>query len=435
MLRLTQKLVLIALVALAIPAAAARAADVYYAQDDFNQPTGYFFQGNIGDTTFKYVPEGGYYEVNALKSKSGSLAALTDSFSAYEVSANLEFYEKNVRTDAYAGLIYHYQEDTAGKASFNIFAIFPDGYFCVWSVDKENQRRYAYKLTATPLVNPVGPNTLRVKVAANATDCYLNGMLVARFTDYTLDHGGVGVFASGGTRVRYRAFRWLVKEAEYEAQMAQSGAFGFIKEHKLPSAFTDSFTEKQWPEGESGKAVFSYGDSRYIVDNTRGDTMAVSYRVQPVVPAGMVTAVIASSEGEAGNGYGVAFCFNLEQAYASYYAFILARDGTYKVFKNEGGTATPLCEWKELPFPVDFSRPQLLGAAYIPSAQGMRIFLGLNGRALDQLIDTSPLAAGGFALIAAPKVRIEVSSISLVTFADKELEALAALTDALKKEK
>ena len=160
--------------------------------------------------------------------------------------------------------------------------------------------------------------------------------------------------------------------------------------------------------------------------------MAVSYRTEPVVKAGMVSAVIASSEGEAGNGYGIAFCFTMQENQPYYYALVIARDGTYKVFKNEGGAAQQLTDWVEFPFAVDFNRPQLLGASFVRDDIGMKIFLGLNGQMLDEVIDPNPLDFGGFALIAAPQVLIKVSGVNVFSFEGKEKEALDALTGALK---
>lgn len=404
----------------------------YYVYEDFTTDSGSLYQGVVGEATFAYYPEGGYYEIDNLKGANGVLAALTEPFSAYEFSANVEFFQSNISANAYAGLIYNYQEDAEGKASFYLFAVFPDGYYCVWAVSREGQREYVRALTATSLVNPAGRNTLKVLATASSFEIYLNGMQLERFTDYKLGQGGVGLFTSGGTRTRFRAFRWKVEEAEYERRMAQGGVFAFVKEHRLPFAFTDSFAEQSWLEGVSGRATFKYVNNQYVIDNMRGNTMAISYRAEPVVEAGMVSAVVASAEGEAGNGYGVAFCFNLQDGQPSYYAFIIARDGTYKIFRNEGRTAQQLCDWTEFPFPVDFGRPQLLGAAYVPSYFGLRIFLGLNGRMLDEIIDPSPLAPGGFALVAAPQVSLQVSSVNLISFESREQEALTALTASLK---
>jgi hypothetical protein len=410
----------------------APAADTYFVQEDFTSASGVLYQGNVGDATLAYHPEGGYYEVDNLKGETGVLATLTDSFSAYELSADVEFYQTNVSADAYAGLVYNYQEDENGKASFYLFAIFPDGYYCVWSVDKDNRRTYVQNLTATPLVNQVGRNTLRVKANASQFEIFLNGQPLAKFRDYAQDHGGVGLFTSGGTKTRFRAFRWNVDEAQYTRKMEQGGAFAFVKEQGLPSVFADDFKTPSWLVGTSGKAAFAYKDSRYVIDNVSGQTMAVSYRTEPVVKAGMVSAVIAGSEGEAGNGYGIAFCFTLQDNQPYYYAFVIARDGTYKLFRNEGGAAQQLTDWVEFPFAVDFNRPQLLGASFVRDDIGMKIFVGLNGQMLDEVIDPNPLDFGGFALIAAPQMLIEVSGVNVFSFEGKEKEALDALTNALK---
>ncbi len=410
----------------------ATAADTYYVREDFTTASGVLFQGNVGDATFAYHPEGGYYEVDNLKGEIGVLATLTDSFSAYDLSTDVEFYQVNVNADAYAGLVYNYQEDEEGRASFYLFAIFSDGYYCVWSIDKDSRRTYVQNLTATPLVNRVGRNTLKVKADASQFEVFLNGQQLANFRDYALNHGGVGVFASGGTQTRFRAFHWNVDEAQFVRRMEQGGAFAFVKEQGLPSVFYDDFKSPSWLVGTSGKATFAYEDNRYVIDNTRGQTMAVSYRTEPVVKAGMVSAVITSSEGEAGNGYGIAFCYTMQENEPYYYAFVIARDGTYKVFRNEGGVAQQLTDWIEFPFAVDFNRPQLLGASFVRDDIGMKIFLGLNGRMLDEVIDPNPLDFGGFALIAAPQVLIKVSSVNVFSFEGKEKEALAALTGALK---
>jgi hypothetical protein len=237
------------------------------------------------------------------------------------------------------------------------------------------------------------------------------------------------MFASAGTRARFRAFRWRIQEEEYEARMDEGGVFGFVQKHELPAAFRDDFTRKHWLVGESAGARFSYGEGRYVIDNTKGDTMAVSYRTEPVADAGLLTAVVASAEGEEGNGYGIAFRFSVQEDQPSYYAFIVARDGTYKLFKNQDGVATPLCDWLEIPFDVNFDRPQLLGVAYVRQPGGtLLMFPGLNGRPLQLFADTVPLSVGGFAMIVAPRVKITLSEIRLVDFAESEDMALEALS-------
>ncbi len=414
---------------------AAWAADVYYIEENFDGDSGYFYEGKMGDTTFTRYPEDGYYEIDAMQSKKGSLAALTVAFESYTASVDLQFYDSIVSDEIYAGLIFHYQEDPSGRASFYLFTVFPDGYFCVWLVDRENRRTYAYRLTQTPLVNPAGPNSLKIIAEGTRFELYLNGMLLDSFRDTSLGRGGVGMFASAGTRARFRAFRWRIREEEYEARMEEGGVFGFVQKHELPAAFRDDFTRKRWLEGGFAGARFSYSEGRYAIDNTKGDTMAVSYRTEPVAKAGFLTAVVASVEGEKGNGYGIAFRFNVQDEQPSYYAFIVARDGTYKLFKNQDGVATPLCDWLEIPFDVDFGRPQLLGVAYVEEPDGaLCIFPGLNGRPLMAFVDTMPLEAGGFAMIVAPRLNVAVSEIRLVDFAGNEQLALETLSAAYREE-
>jgi hypothetical protein len=119
----------------------------------------------------------------------------------------------------------------------------------------------------------------------------------------------------------------------------------------------------------------------------------------------------------------------------SYYAFVIARDGTYRLFKFLHGTAIPLCDWLEIPFDVDFNRPQLLGVAYVHQPGGtLLMFPGLNGRPLQVFVDTVPLADGGFAMIVAPRVKVTVSEIRLVDFTESEELALEALCAVYREE-
>jgi len=204
-----------ALVAALTVSLRASAAEVYYISEDFSSETGYFYQGTIGETAYAYHPEGGFYEIDARKSKTGSLAALTEQFSAYEASVSLEFHDSIVSDDIYAGMVFHYQEDREGRASFLLYAVFPDGYYCVWLVDRESRRQYVYRLTRTQLVNRGGQNTLRVVARGTHFELYLNGRFVGEFSHNALNRGGVGLFASAGTQARFRSFRWRVNEEEF----------------------------------------------------------------------------------------------------------------------------------------------------------------------------------------------------------------------------
>jgi len=173
---------IIILAVLLLPAAA-WAADVYYIEENFDGETGYFYEGEIGETVFTRYPEDAYYEINAMRSETGSLSALTDAFGNYTVSVDLQFYDSMVSDEIYAGLVFHYQEDPSGRASFYLFTVFPDGYYCVWLVDRENRRTYVHRLTQTSLVNPAGPNSIKVIAEGTRFELYLNGMLLDSFRD------------------------------------------------------------------------------------------------------------------------------------------------------------------------------------------------------------------------------------------------------------
>ena len=79
------------LLAVLLTPVAARAADIYYIQEDFDEEAGYFFEGKIGDTSFTRYPGDGYYEIDAMKSETGSLAALTVAFENYTASVDMQF--------------------------------------------------------------------------------------------------------------------------------------------------------------------------------------------------------------------------------------------------------------------------------------------------------------------------------------------------------
>jgi hypothetical protein len=407
-------------------AAAAQAALTEFARDDFSSDSGQFFQGKVGASQFSYKPEGGYYEIDATASDTGALTALTEEFSDYEAAVDLQFVGIAGGKDPYAGLVFHYSEED-GASSFYLFAVFPDGYYAVWQVNRESERTYAYKLTHSPLVNPAGPNSLKVRARANRFEFYLNGRMAGEFSTRTEGVGGVGLFASAGTRVHFRNFVWRVEEEEYHSRMLEGGAFGFVRRQNLPAAFSDDFSRRLWPQGESAGAKFSYTGNGYRIDNTKGNTMAVSYRTQPEVSSGLAALVVSSAAGEAGNGFGMAFSFQLREGYPSYYALIIARDGTYKVFRNEGSTATTLLDWQDIPFEVDFAQPVMLGAAFVRTDDGLRIYPGVNGRALTGCVDGNPLPPGGFAMIVAPLVTVVADRVMLYSFDGMEKTVLGEL--------
>lgn len=408
-------------------AAAAQAVLTEFAHDDFSTESGQFYQGKAGASQFSYNPESGCYEIDASASDTGALTALTEGFSDYEAAVDLQFMGTTSGKDPYAGLIFHYDEAADGTSSFYLFAVFPDGYYAVWQVDRESKRTYAYKLTRSPLVNPAGTNSLKVRARGNRFEIHLNGRMAGEFSTRTEGAGGVGLFASAGTRVHFRNFVWRVEEEEYHARMLEGGAFGFVRRQNLPAAFSDDFSRRLWPQGESAGAKFSYAGRGYRIDNTEGNTMAVSYRTQPEVSSGLAALVVSSAAGEAGNGFGVAFSFQLREGYPSYYALIIARDGTYKVFRNEGSTATTLLDWRDIPFAVDFAQPVMLAAAFVRTDDGLRIYPGVNGHALTGCVDGNPLPPGGFAMIVAPLVTVVADRVMLYSFSGMEETVLAEL--------
>ncbi len=428
MARVAFKAATIILVVLA--SSAALAASGIYVQDDFAGNERFFFQGTLGDSTYTYHSKQGFYEINAMKSKSGALATITDAFSRYEVSAEAQFYDAAPQATTYAGIVFHYAEDERQRASFYLFAVFRDGYYGVWRVDREAKRSYVFPLKKTELVSPADFNRIRVRADGSRFYLYLNGIFVGEFQDHTLNAGGVGLYASGGSIARFRSFRWRVAADEATGQIPANGPFGWLPSHDYEGVFQDDFRQKLWREGESGTADFTYTDTGYEIDNSRGTTMALSYRSRPIADEGIVLVVFKKAEGSERNGFGLGFAFDAASGAPSYYAFVIARDGTFKLFKTSDGVSEVLLPWQELPFEVDFERPVLLAAGYLREGSGLRIIVGVNGKPLASILDEKPLQPGGFALLAAPLVRTTVSAVTLLALTEKSQEVLRNKLDA-----
>lgn len=407
----------------------ALAAPGVYVEDDFSGDERYFFQGTLDDGVYTYHPEEGYYEINALESKSGALATITDRYSCYEVAAEVEFYDSAPRATPYAGIVFHYGEDERGRASFYVFAVFSDGYFGVWRVDREEGRSYVLPLKQTDLVAPASSNRLRIQAENSRFHLYLNDLFAGEFQDRALDSGGVGLYASAGSIVHFRRFRWLVEADETTGEVPANGPFGWLPYREYQVLFRDDFKQRLWREGELGEASLKYTDKGYQVDNSRGTTMALSYRSEPVADEGVLLALFRDLKGEERNGFGLAFAFRGSPGLPSYYAFVVARDATFKLFKTKEGSSEVLLPWQQLPFEPDFERPVMLAAGFIRELNGLRIVLGVNGRPVASRLDEEPLPAGGFALLAAPMLCATVSGVNLLTL-DGSRESFRAKLDA-----
>ncbi len=405
---------------------------VYYISDDFSGKIKYFYEGDIDASHFKYLQEDRMYEIDGLQSDTNSVASLIDSFASYEVTLEVQIAEIGKVEGGYAGLAFYFRETEKG-ASFYSFLIFSDGYFAISQVEEGQGRRYLVPLRRTELINPFGFNELRLKVSDGIGGAYINGTFVSTF-DYPKDaSGGVGMLAGSHTLARFRNFKWQVFDELKPGDF--SGPFGLIPASRIDVLFRDDFQFPNWKVGKVNFASMSYRGDRYVLNNLRGTHLLTSYLLGERVDDFVLSAVFSSVEGSSANGFGVAFCLNGSDDALSYIAFVTAKDGTWKLFKQSGDVSMDITDWRDIPFEVDYDGAVVLSAGCLQVNDKLILIFGVNG----ELVGHTELAnydfGGGFGLVIAPRVSAEVSSLTLVSIKNAKNEFLEALRSVVGNEK
>jgi len=396
----------------------------YCVEDKFDGGVKYFFEGEIGASKYRYLTEEQAYEIDGLQSDKLSIAVLTDEFRDYEIEADVEIAEGKLGKLPYAGLVFHYRESPEGKATYYALVFTQDYSFGVMRVEQEESRGYPFPMRESLALNPGGFNTLKVRVRDKKAEIFVNGKFVGEFWDDKLAGGGAGFLAGAGTRARFKSFRWKILEQSYERLM--SGTFGFIPLSKLKAVFRDDFKKEEWKTGNIDGGRLYYEDNGYVIDNLRGSNLLISFREPAEVSEGVFSMVFKEVEGSEGNGFGLAFNVQ-EEPILRFRAFVIARDGTYKLFEQSGETVKELTGWKELPFDVDFAKPVALTAVYLLEDSGLRVVYGVNGRIIGDIFCEDANLGNGIGVVGAPGIKVKVSYVTFFALENGKSDFLAQL--------
>ena len=398
----------------------------YFVEDHFDGKIRYFFEGEIGTTKYRYLTEEQAYEIDGLQSDELSIAVLTDEFRDYEIEVKVEIAEGKLGKLPYAGLIFHYSENPEGKATYYALVFTQDYSFGIMRVEQEESRSYPFPMRESFALNPGGFNGFKVRVRDKRAEIFINGEFVGDFWDNKLTGGGVGFLVGAGTRARFKNFRWKILEQSYLSSM--TGTFGFMPLSKLKAIFRDDFKREEWQTGSVDGGRLYYEGNAYVLDNLRGSNLLISFREPAEVSEGVFSMVFKEVEGSEGNGFGIAFTIQ-EEPVLRFYAFVVARDGTYRLFEQSGETVRELTDWEELPFEVDFAKPLVLTAVYLIENSGIRVVYGVNGEILGDIICKGANLGYGIGLVVAPGVRVKVSSALLFALETAKADFLAQLED------
>ncbi|MCB1216290.1 hypothetical protein KDL44_02795 [bacterium] len=168
----------------------------------------------------------------------------------------------------------------------------------------------------------------------------------------------------------------------------------------------DDFTEQRWPVADGDTSSYRYFGAAYEIDNTKSDTMAISYQQGSFSDAryGVDVEYLGGLDYV---GYGIATRFSVRNGSVSYYGMFVSQSGEYLLLRVLDGQETVLHDWSSAP---NLSRT-------LSNRIGMELIGGsiqciINGEVVATINDDS-LQSGGYALLCGPGTSTRFDNLTI----------------------
>jgi hypothetical protein len=198
-------------------------------------------------------------------------------------------------------------------------------------------------------------------------------------------------------------------EPETEPAPAKQ-ALSFSKPGQVEIA--DDFTTQQiWKTQELPTSSYRYADGGYAIDNTKAQTMAITFQQDSF--ADMDLSIDAKhTSGADYVGYGIAARFTVGQdasgrTVISYYGLFISLSGEFMLLKVVDGKETVLKDWGVSPL-IELGKVNRVELRI----EGSEITALINGREAVHVSD-GELSSGGYALLAGPGIAAHFDDLSL----------------------
>lgn len=168
----------------------------------------------------------------------------------------------------------------------------------------------------------------------------------------------------------------------------------------------DDFTEQRWPVADGDTSSYRYFGAAYEIDNTKSDTMAISYQQGSFTDAryGIDVEYLGGLDYV---GYGLATRFSVEGGNVSYYGMFVSQSGEFLLLKVLGGKEYVLQDWTAVP---NLSRT--LSNRIGMELLGSSIQCIVNGEVVASVTDES-LHSGGYALLCGPGTSTRFDNLTI----------------------
>jgi hypothetical protein len=355
---------------------------LYFADDFSGSGERAFFEGTLEGRTFTY--EDGIYRIDTTGGATYGQSVLLDNLSTYraEVTGRLRTTADN--DGGGFGLSFGYRERDGG-GNFLLLLAYDRGAFTVLRyVDGKTEQ--VHPPERTRLFESGDPVRITVEAEEGHYRCFLNGGQVAEFDEDELTRGGVGLFATAGSRVEFDDLRVFAELSE-------------------PDGFTDDFEQqRRLFAGEYSEVGYRYEDGRYIIDTT--GTAYIGLSPYPGEVQDFELAVQAELlEGEPLGGYGI-YVRDHPAAGGGFnqYRFLVS-GGWFAVEKSEGDMPLALAQWVEHPAVRDGGVNDLR-----VRAAGEELVFFVNGVEVYRHTDSAP-QPGEFGLYAADGIAVAFDNL------------------------
>ncbi len=168
----------------------------------------------------------------------------------------------------------------------------------------------------------------------------------------------------------------------------------------------DDFTEQRWPVADGDTSSYRYFGAAYEIDNTKSDTMAISYQQASFMDAryGIDVEYLGGLDYV---GYGLAARFSVRNGNVSYYGMFVSQSGEFLLLKVQDGKEIVLRDWSSAP---NLSRTlsNRIGLELI----GSSIQCIINGEVVATVTDDS-LDGGGYALLCGPGTSTRFDNLTI----------------------
>jgi hypothetical protein len=330
--------------------------------------------------------EGGEYQIDTLRTDAYGQSILLEDLSTYSVEARGRLTESGDTDGGGFGISFNYRE-REGSSDFLLFLVYNRGAYTVLRYS-EGRTSVLFSPTKTRAFEPGESIALRVDSTNGSLRFFLNGIEVAKLVEPGLTSGGLGLFATGRSVVRFDDFRV------------------FAEQSTVPGFVDDFAGGKRLFEGNWEGIDYRYSSGQYLVDTSAAGKIGLSPFPEPALDFELSVDAEQLSGDPLGT-YGLFVRDHKNDLGGFDQLRFLIGGNWFAVERSEGDRPLALTEWQQSTAIREGAANQLRVVA-----TGADVLFYINGQEVYRLNDSAP-HEGNYGFFVSSGLKVAFDNVEL----------------------